>query len=49
MATSLFTQKILKKIFGTKYKHPVKLNMNCSFELVNATLNVRATQNNGQI
>ena len=49
MAKSLFAQTILDKIFLIEWRNPVKLRMTYRFQLVNATLNARATQNKGQI
>ena len=49
MTKSLFVQTILAKIFGINWRNPVKLNMTYKFQLVNATLNMRATQNKKQI
>ena len=41
-------QTIPDKIFEIKQRNAVNLNMTFKFQLVNATLNMRAYQNKGQ-
>ena len=48
MTKSLFAQTIPDKIIETKQRNALNLNMTFKFQLVNATLNMRAYQNKEQ-